>query len=112
LYSGADQIYATNPNRIYARKKGVKTSFKKKGRPGKYANQEKLLRSIIDKERSTRLEGSFGTEKRNYGLDRIKMRTELTEILYIFFGIHTKNSLKIGRRIYAEEKLKKYKNTG
>ena len=37
------------------------------------------------------MEGSFGTQKGHYGLKRIKARTRLTEILYIFFGIHMAN---------------------
>ena len=35
---------------------------------------------------------------RNYGLKRIKARTKLTEILYIFFGIHTANVVQLVRR--------------
>ena len=35
--------------------------------------------------------GSFGTQKEHYDLRRVKARTKLTEILYIFFGIHTAN---------------------
>ena len=32
------------------------------------------------------------------GLKRIKARTKLTEILYIFFGIHTANAVQLVRR--------------
>ena len=35
------------------------------------------------------LEGSFGTQKEHCDLRRVKVRTKLREILYIFFGIHT-----------------------
>jgi len=82
----------------------------RKGRAGKNEKQRKQLSKIIRKERSTRLEGSFGTDKRNYVLDKIKARTKETEILWIFFGIHTKNALEIGRRKYSnivEERSKK-----
>ena len=48
--------------------------------------------------RATRMEGSFGTQKEHYGLKRIKARTKLTEILYIFFGIHTANAVQLVRR--------------
>ena len=57
------------------------------------------------------LEGSFGNDKRNYGLDRIKARTKKTEILWIFFGIHVKNALEIGRRICAQQISEKHKNS-
>ncbi len=40
------------------------------------------------------MEGSFGTEKEHYGLQKIKARTELNEILWIFFGVHTANAVQ------------------
>ena len=53
----------------------------------------KVLRSELSKERATRLEGSFGTQKQHYSLARIKARNRKTEILWIFFGIHTANAV-------------------
>ena len=41
------------------------------------------------------MEGSFGTQKEHYDLRRVKARTKLTEILYIFFGIHTANVVQV-----------------
>ncbi|MDB9215437.1 DDE transposase, partial [Odoribacter splanchnicus] len=38
-------------------------------------------------------EGSFGTQKQHYSLSRIKARNRKTEILWIFFGIHTANAI-------------------
>jgi hypothetical protein len=49
------------------------------------------------------MEGSFGTEKQHYSLDKIKARTELNEILWIFFGVHTANAVRITKRL-AQEK--------
>ena len=49
-------------------------------------------RSELSKE-SHRLEGSFGTQKQHYSLARIKARNRKTEILWIFFGIHTANAV-------------------
>jgi hypothetical protein len=43
--------------------------------------------------------GSFGTEKEHYGLQRIKARTDKTEILWIFFGVHTANAVRIAKRL-------------
>ncbi len=71
-----DDIYATNDNRTYCRTQGIVHSFKRKGRAGKYEDQYKELRSILRKERATRMEGSFGTEKEYYGLQKIKTRTK------------------------------------
>ena len=102
---GADAIYATNANRRYATKNNIRTDFCRKGRAGKHEQQRKQLASMITKERASRLEGSFGKEKEHYHLKKVKARTQKTEILWIFFGIHTANALEIGRRM-ALEKLK------
>ena len=45
------------------------------------------------------MEGSFGTQNEHYDLRRVKARTKLTEILYIFFGIHTANVVQLAGRI-------------
>ena len=102
---GADAIYATNNNRKYATRNNIRTDFCRKGRAGKHEEQRKQLASMITKERASRLEGSFGKEKEHYHLKKVKARTQKTEILWIFFGIHTANALEIGRRM-ALEKLK------
>ena len=59
----ADRIYATNYNRRYCSKRKIITSFIRKGRPSKDELQAQQMRNLLNKERSTRLEGSFGTEK-------------------------------------------------
>ncbi|MGJ0931075.1 DDE transposase, partial [Phocaeicola vulgatus] len=46
-----------------------------------------------------RLEGSFGTQKQHYSLSRIKARNRKTEILWIFFGIHTANAILMIEKI-------------
>jgi hypothetical protein len=96
---GADAIYATNKNRKYATRNNIRTDFCRKGRAGKHEEHRKQLASMITKERASRLEGSFGKEKEHYHLKKIKARTQKTEILWIFFGIHTANALEIGRRM-------------
>ena len=49
------------------------------------------------------MEGSFGIEKQHYSLDSIKARIEKNEILWIFFGVHTANVVRIAKRL-AQEK--------
>lgn len=95
---GADAIYATNANRRFCSHRSILTSFVRKGRAGKDESQRKILRSALSKERATRLEGSFGTQKNHYGLQRIKARKKDTEVLWIFFGIHTANAVLIAHR--------------
>jgi hypothetical protein len=77
--AGADAIYATNKNRKFATRYGIRTDFKRKGRAGKHEKQRRLLASAITKERASRLEGSFGKEKEHYHLKKIKARTKATE---------------------------------
>ena len=89
----ADSIYANNANRKFCTKYGISTSFVRKGRAAKDEPLRKVLRSELSKERATRLEGSFGTQKQHYSLARIKVRNRKTEILWIFFGIHTANTV-------------------
>ncbi len=100
---GADAIYATNANRKYVTTNKIKTDFRPKGKKSKDYKEQQALRQIISKERATRLEGSFGKEKEHYHLKKIKAKTEKTEKLWIFFGIHTANALEIGRRILKKE---------
>ncbi|MCB5617421.1 DDE transposase, partial [Erysipelatoclostridium ramosum] len=77
----------------------ISTSFVRKGRAAKDEPLRKVLRSELSKERATRLEGSFGTQKQHYSLSRIKARNRKTEILWIFFGIHTANAILMIEKI-------------
>ena len=99
---GADAIYATNANRKFATKNNIRTDFSRKGRAGKHEKERATLAKAIKKERGTTLEGSFGKDKMHYYLQDIRARTEKTETLWIFFGIHTSNALEIGRRMARE----------
>ena len=91
--AAGDSIYANNANRKFCTKYGISTSFVRKGRAAKDEPLRKVLRSELSKERATRLEGSFGTQKQHYSLSRIKARNRETEILWIFFGVHTANAV-------------------
>jgi hypothetical protein len=95
----ADDIYATNANRKYSTAAHIVTNFKRKGRAGKHEVHRQIISRELRKERTIRMEGSFGTEKEHYGLQKIKARTELNEILWIFFGVHTANAVRIAKRL-------------
>lgn len=99
----ADSIYATNVNRSWCTKQRIVHGFRRKGRAGKYEDQRKIMASELQKERATRMEGSFGTEKEHYGLQRIKARTRQNEVLWIFFGVHMANAVRIGKRMVLEK---------
>jgi len=102
---GADGIYANNANRRYVTQHNIKTDFKRKGKPSKHKSHFDQLAKMITKERASRLEGSFGTDKEHFLLNRIKARNQLTEKLWIFFGIHTSNALNIGKRMALSQAL-------
>lgn len=107
----ADAIYATNANRSYCSKNNIQTNFKRKGRPSKVENQKQVLRKMLNTERTTRLEGSFGTEKEIYGLKNIRARTQKTETLMIYFAIHLRNANIIAKKRAVKNKdLKTHPN--
>ena len=103
---GGDAGYAGTENRDYCKEKGIETSFVKRGRPFSDERKEKdLVRRELARVRATAMEGSFGTQKEHYDLKKVKARTKLTEILYIFFGIHTANVVQLADRIEQRTRL-------
>jgi transposase, IS5 family len=104
---GADAIYATNENRRYCSKLGIATSFVAKGNDGKLSHQKIAMRSALSVVRSTVLEGSFGNEKNHYLLNKVKAKTQATEIAWIFFGMLAANASIISNRIADTQKRKR-----
>ena len=94
---GGDQGYSGNDNRIFCKENGIETSFTQKGRTGKDEVKNATKRELA-RVRATEMEGSFGTQKQHYGLRKIAARIKSTEILLIFFGIHTANVVNLARR--------------
>lgn len=101
---GADGIYATNKNRRYCTKLNIATSFTAKGKEGKLAEQKQAMRSVLSNVRATVLEGSFGNEKNHYLLNKVKAKTQPTEITWIFFGMLTANASIISKRIEEKQR--------
>ena len=62
-----------------------------------------MVKKELARVRATAMEGSFGTQKEHYGLRRINGRIRKTEILIVFFGIHTANAVLLAKRIAGEE---------
>jgi len=52
------------------------------------------------------MEGSFGTEKEHYGLKKIRAMTQLSEELWIFFGVQTANAVRIAQKMAREKQIK------
>lgn len=101
LLFGGDQLYANNKNRKYCSGQGIQTCFSPKGKPSKdptVRGQKRQLRQAIGKERSTRLEGSFGNKKNHYSLAKIKAKTLVSELAWVFFGNLTANAMAIVKK--------------
>ena len=94
---GGDQSYSGNGNRTFCNKRKIETSFTQKGRTGKNGIKNATRRELA-RVRATAMEGSFGTQKEHYGLRKIAARIKSTEIMLIFFGIHTANVVNLARR--------------
>lgn len=94
---GGDQGYSGNDNRTFCKENGIETSFTQKGRAGKDEVKNAAKRELA-RVRATEMEGSFGTQKQHYGLRKLAARIKSTEILLIFFGIHTANVVNLARR--------------
>lgn len=78
-------------------------SFSQKGRKRETTSSVSMVKKELARVRATAMEGSFGTQKEHYGLKRINGRIKRTEILIIFFGIHTANAVQPAKRIAKAE---------
>ena len=100
---GGDASYAGNANREMCTSNGIQTSFVQKGKRAKEKREKDFVRQELVRVRATMMEGSFGTQKEHYSLRRIKARKKETEILYIFFGIHTANVVQLAERLMEQQ---------
>ena len=100
---GGDASYAGNANRELCTSNGILTSFVQKGRRAKEKREKEFVRQELARVRATAMEGSFGTQKEHYSLRRVKARKKETEILYIFFGIHTANAVLLAERLMEQQ---------
>ena len=98
-----DCSYSGNANRSFCSEQNIVTSFPQKGRNRETASSVSMVKKELARVRATAMEGSFGTQKEHYGLKRINGRIKKTEILIIFFGIHTANAVQLARRIAKAE---------
>jgi hypothetical protein len=106
--TAADRIYATNENRRFCSKNNIFHNFEPKGRQPKdqlWVKEQKMLKAALNKDRATRLEGSFGNHKNHYGLGKVKARSEANEILWIYFGVFTANSVQIANQRQKKQQL-------
>ena len=100
---GGDCSYSGNENRSFCSGRGIETSFSQKGRKRESTTSVSTIKKELARVRATAMEGSFGTQKEHYGLKRINGRIKKTEILIIFFGIHTANAVQLAKRTAEAE---------
>ena len=100
---GGDCSYSGNANRSFCSERNIETSFSQKGRKREATASVSMVKKELARVRATAMEGSFGTQKEHYGLRRINGRIRKTEILIVFFGIHTANAVLLTKRIAGEE---------
>jgi transposase, IS5 family len=98
----ADRIYPTNENRRFCTTRKIISNFDKKG-PKKDDKQTKQIKGILNKARSSSMEGSFGNEKNHYLLRKIKARSKETEMIWLFFGVFTANAVKMAKKVIIEK---------
>ena len=103
---GGDTGYAGTANRNLCKEMGIQTSFVNRGRPAAEKQEKDYVRQELARVRATAMEGSFGTQKEHYAMRRIKARKKKTEILYIFFGVHTANVVHLAERLAEQEQVK------
>ena len=104
---GGDTGYAGTANRDLCKELGIQTSFARRGRPSaENKREEDYVRKELARVRATQMEGSFGTQKEHYAMRRIKARKKKTEILYVFFGIHTANAVHLAGRLAGLQETK------
>ena len=103
---GGDTSYAGNTNRELCTSNGIQTSFVQKAKRAKEKREKDFVREDLARVRATTMEGSFGTQKEHYSMRRIKARLKKTEILYIFFGIHTANVVELADRLEKQDRAK------
>ena len=92
----ADRIYATNENRRFCAANHIFHSFDPKGR--KPEKQVMQLKAALNKDRATRLEGSFGNQKNHYLLQKVRARNGPNEKVWVFFGVFTANAVFISKK--------------
>ena len=103
---GGDTGYASTTNRDICKDLCIQTSFVRRGRPSAEKREDNFVRQELARVRATAMEGSFGTQKEHYAMRRIKARKKKTEILHIFFGIHTANVVHLAERLTEQQETK------
>jgi len=101
-----DKIYGNRNNRNYCKSKGIRLSGPGLGRKSEDVKEAEKEQIYLDSGKRNAIEGDYGTEKRKYGMDRIKAKLDNTTLTAISVGNFVKNAerLRKERAIEAEKR--------
>jgi hypothetical protein len=94
----ADKIYRSRKNIDYCKKRGVRLSGPRLGRPPKVTDKRIIKQDKEDSSKRNAVEGKFGEGKVKYGLDRIMARlkdSSETVIALAFFCMNISRRLRV-----------------
>lgn len=96
-----DQIYRTRANRNYCKRKGIRISGPKLGRPSKNNENDKALEYKDNVDR-IEVERTFSLSKRCYGMSLIKTKLKETTMATIALSVFVTNLFKIQSRHFFQ----------
>ncbi len=96
----ADKLYRNRSNLNYCKGNGIRLSGPKLGRPCKDSKADKKIERADSAMRNA-IEGTFGTAKRRYGMNRIMMKLRQTSETSISLVILVMNLEKILRDLFV-----------
>ena len=70
----------------------------------RWVKEQRRLKDSLNKDRATRLEGSFGNHKNHYGLSKVKARNKDNERVWIYFGVFTANAVQVANQQQKRQK--------
>jgi hypothetical protein len=101
-----DKIYGNRNNRDYCKSKGIRLSGPGLGRKNEDAKEAEKEQIYRDSCKRNAIEGDYGTEKRKYGMDRIKAKLDNTTLTAISVGNFVKNAESLRKKRAVEEARK------
>jgi hypothetical protein len=96
----ADKIYRTQENREYCKKRKIRLSGPKLGRPCEESRKDEKRQIYQDSCERNEVEGLFGTGKRKYALDRIMAKLRETSETMILLNLVVLNLEKKPRLLF------------
>ena len=97
-----DRVYGNRKNREYCKARGIRLSGPGLGRKREDAKDAEKEQIYRDSCKRNAIEGDYGTEKRKYGMDRIKAKLDDTTLTAISIGNFVKDAEALRKKRAAE----------